>query len=242
MFNGRVKKAFDNFEVAAVRFVESVTEVNNTQKVHNIRHIFNGQRFGRVVFGQAVDDFFEQVAFVDLGLSPRGVQGTEQSAVDEVYYGVRIVFAFGTSRNVKAVHQRNKGQFLVFILTGHLKVQADAAAFPAAPEQDVGAGLVQNRLAFVNKVKQSAAFQIEKTFVERLVEIADLDPFARRQLSGDDFAAAAFNVVAELNDLDPEAGHDSRSGADRFGRTAGRILKQFFYCAEKCHRFETVPI
>ena len=46
MFNGRVKKAFDNFEVAAVRFVESVAEVNNAQKVHDIGHIFDGQRFG----------------------------------------------------------------------------------------------------------------------------------------------------------------------------------------------------
>ena len=54
-----------------------------------------------------------------------------------------------------------------------MKVEADFIIFPAAPDEDVRAGFINDILTFVNEVEQSPAFQAEKVFGKRFIKIAD---------------------------------------------------------------------
>ena len=50
MFQRRIKKVFYDFEVFSLTAVKTIAEVNYAQKVHYIRHIFNGKFFSGIIF------------------------------------------------------------------------------------------------------------------------------------------------------------------------------------------------
>ena len=84
MFDGCFKQAFGYFEVFFITVVMGVVEINYTEKIHDIRHIFNRNGFGRIVFGELVDYLFQQITFLDFSRRINRVQRADDRSVNQV--------------------------------------------------------------------------------------------------------------------------------------------------------------
>lgn len=81
-----------------------------------------------------------------------------------------------------------------------MKVEADFIIFPAAPDEDVRTGFINDILTFVNEVEQSPAFQAEKVFGKRFIKIADRQTVLPVKQAAEQFSSGTFDIVGKFGD------------------------------------------